>query len=134
MRLFKTDVRKKVIHIIRFVFLWVIALQILNLSTDAIDFHPMASVSISEFNDLNSITEYISEIVLEHVNAFPESEQGTNNKTQNIKHVDIKIYKPTDLALDLNTHYQMLVSYIFPLDETDSYLFSKEIIPPPPKA
>lgn len=134
MRLLNIGVRKKVIHIIRFVFLWVIALQILNLSTDSIDFHPMATASISEFNDLNSITEYISEIVLDHVNAFPENEQRTNNKTQSIKHIDIKIYKPTDLALNLNTNYQMLVSYIFPSDETDSYLFSKEITPPPPKA
>ena len=94
----------------------------------------MASVNISEFNDINSIAEYISEIVLDHVNAFPEYAQRTNNKTQNIKHVDIKIYKPVEQTLSLINHYQTLVSYSFPLDETYSCLFPKEINPPPPKA
>lgn len=127
-------VKQRAIHIIRAVFLWGMAFQVLNLSIDSIDFNPFLSQNISGFNDLNSITEYISEVVLGHVNSFPESAQKTDSKSQNIKHVDIKIYQSAEHSFVLDNQYGILLLYSFPLDETYSYLFAKEITPPPPKA
>ncbi|MES2003366.1 MAG: hypothetical protein V4450_02505 [Bacteroidota bacterium] len=108
------------------------AIQLLNLSIDSIDFKPMASTDLSEFNDLNTITEYLAEVVLGHSNIFPEAPQKEQKQAQLQKHLDVKLYvvfigytemKPTPL----------LKNFQFPLDEQYSHLFFKEINPPPPK-
>lgn len=126
-------VRQLIVHITRLAFLWLLAFLLLNLSVDSIDFKPMFTANLSEFNDLNSITEYISEVVLGHSNAFPESAKKTNTKSQSIKHVDLKIHEYQGELQTPDNRYISLLCYGFHLDDTYSYLFSKEINPPPPK-
>ncbi len=113
------------------------ALQILNQSIDAIDFHPIYAVNaIEDFNDINSATEYISEIILGNKDAFPEFQtknSGHHKAAQSLKHVNIKLFQPQTIAFTPNT-FVTVVSFAYPLDETYSFLFSKDITPPPPKA
>jgi hypothetical protein len=124
-------------HITTKCLLLILAIQILNLSVDAIDFHPFYSANSTantDFNDINSEAEYISEIVLGYKDAFPEMQkQGEQKNTQSIKHTVIKIYEPKPLCFNIEQRFITVVSFSFPLDEKYSFLFSKDITPPPPK-
>lgn len=108
------------------------ALQILNLSTDAIDFRPIATTNLSEFNDLNTITEYMMEVVLGHSNLFPESSQKEQKQAQLQKHLDVKLYETFTGCTAIETIPASL-GFEFPLDEHYHHLFFQEINPPPPK-
>lgn len=114
------------------------ALQILNQSIDAIEFHPMLANNASHntFNEINTATEYISEVVLGHKDAFPEiaHKLPKQKTTQSLKHSTIKIYEPKPFNFTLEQPFVTVVSVAFPLDEKYSFLFSKDITPPPPKA
>ena len=118
-------------------FVFFMALQILNQSIDAIDFQPIcAANSIADFSDINSATEYISEIVLGNRDAFPEFQtksSGHHKSAQSFKHVNIKLLQPQIICLIPNTS-EPVVSFVYPLDETYSFLFSKNISLPPNKA
>jgi hypothetical protein len=110
------------------------AIQILNLSTDAIDFQPFHTTNLSEFNDLNSIVEYLTEVVLNYKNAFPESadQQSTSSKAQFEKHGNIKLFIPDVLTL-LQKREEPQIDHVAPAIDPYRYLFFKEINPPPPK-
>lgn len=127
-----TEVNRKILHITRYLFLWVMALQILNLSIDSIDFQPMESTNLSEFNDLNTITEYFAEVVLGYTNMFPESSQKQQKQAQLQKHLDIKLFN-TVSCYTADKDIPASFSFEFPIDERYRYLFFKEINPPPPK-
>lgn len=109
------------------------ALQILNQSIDAIDFQPaFTSNNIGNFNDLNSVAEYVSEIMLGHKDAFPEYQKTPTSKSfHTFKHINMKIFEPRMFVPELQ-QYQDITSFAYPLDEHYSFQFSKEINPPPP--
>ncbi len=111
------------------------ALQILNLGIDAIDFQPLETpVSIGEFNYINSMAEYVAEEVLGHKDAFPEYQQeSAASKSQFVKHFSLKFCEITLYTSPVND-FKNNSSYIVPLQERYKYLFFKEINPPPPKA
>lgn len=122
-------------HIILRCLVFFMAIQVLNFSIDSVEFHPLSCANtVGDFNYMNSMVEYFSEIVMGNTNAFPEYNQKNTSGSQNIKHVNIKIYKPVDLSFTINHEYLPVISYGFTLDESYSFLFSKEINPPPQKA
>lgn len=124
---------KKLLHIAQRTLLLLMALQILNLSTNAIDFQPFHTTNLYEFNDLNTIIEYVTEIVLDHKNAFPESEQQTtSSKAQFEKHSNIKLFIPDGFAF-LQKEEDPLIDHTASIINPYRYLFFKEINPPPPK-
>ncbi|MBC7722408.1 MAG: hypothetical protein H7068_10320 [Pedobacter sp.] len=116
-------------------FLLLMAFQILNQSIDAIDFQPIyTSNNIGNFNDINSVTEYVSEIILGNTNAFPEFQKTPTSKTfHSFKHISLKIFDAREFTFEPQAYLDVL-SFAFPLDEQYSFQFSKEINPPPPKA
>jgi hypothetical protein len=119
--------------------LLILAIQILNLSIDAVDFHPVYannSTANTNFNNINSATEYISEVVLGYTNTFPETAHKLPKQktTHSLKHTTIKVYEPKPLNFSIEEQFITIVSFAFPLDEKYSFLFSKDITPPPPKA
>jgi hypothetical protein len=130
MKLALKDIAKKL-------FIAFMALQVLNLSVDTIEFHPLITSHVNDignFNDLNSAAEYISEILLGHKDAFPEFDKEANSKqSQSFKHFDVKKY-PTNTYVIIPQQFEVVQSFSYPLDERYSYLFLKEINPPPPKA
>jgi len=113
----------------------IIALQILNLSIDSVDFQPIsANITLGDFNYINSLTEYVSEIILGHKDAFPEYQnESTSSKAQLVKHLSLKLYQPTT-SIDIIRISEDAQAFIVPLKEKYSFTFYKEINPPPPKA
>jgi len=63
--------KKLRLHIARFVTL-LVALQILNMGLFVQDFQYNISSSICDENVINSVVEYVSEVVLHEKNAMPE--------------------------------------------------------------
>ncbi|SIT03345.1 hypothetical protein SAMN05421788_10323 [Filimonas lacunae] len=112
-------------------------MQILNLSIYMQDFEPIKTHkhTIGEFNEINSIVEYVAEIVLHHKGALPEYHQQNNDHSamQMHKHAPIKMITFDDLQ-PKRAFYVATRNYIHPLNEAYYFLFFKEINPPPPKA
>lgn len=123
-------------HIARLL-LFTVALQILNLSIYMQDFEPLKTHkhSIGEVNEINSIVEYVAEIVLEHKGALPEYKQQNSDHTalQLHKHAPVKMITFDDLQPQrvFNVPKQ---TYLHPISEVYNFLFFREINPPPPKA
>jgi len=111
-----------------------ISIQILNLSVDSIDFQPISdNIVIGDFNYLNSFTEYVSEILLGHKDSFPEYQnESTSSKAQFVKHLSLKLYQSTS-SLAINKYFEEASAFIVQLKEPYSFIFCKEINPPPPK-
>ncbi len=110
-----------------------LALQVLNLSINAIDFKPAHSSHMEEFNDLNTFSEYFTEVVLGYKNAFPESVKKEQKQSQLQKHISIKLINPSVMVY-ITRENANAISFRFPEDENDTRFFSREINPPPPKA
>ena len=120
-------------HIISHSLILVLAIQILNLSVNSIDFKPQQTADISEFNDINSIAEYVCEIVLGHANAFPEPSQKEQKQSQLQKYAAYKILTASLYLVDppsIKAPIQFNACY----DRSYYYQFFQEINPPPPKA
>jgi len=111
------------------------AIQIINMSIDAVEFQPIATtVTIGDFNYLNSMTEYVTEIVMGMKDAFPEfQKESSSTKSQIVKHISIKLFEnnstPTESVFSIRNN-----TFIVPLKESYKYLYLREINPPPPKA
>ncbi len=106
----------------------------MNVSIDAVDFKPFESnMVLTEFNDQNSITEFVSETLLGYKNLFPESRTKSQKQAQQQKHVCIKLINcPPSIV---SNQYDMgTADFCVPSTEKYGYLFLREINPPPPKA
>ena len=122
------------VHIIRNLFVEVMAILVLNVSIDAIEFEPIAAtVTLGDFNYINSMAEYIAEIVLGNKDAFPEyQKESTSTKSQFAKNLSLKLYHQDHFTYSPSYTFNN-VCYIVPLKEEYNYLYFKEINPPPPK-
>lgn len=120
------------LHIARLV-TFIAALQILNMSFFVQDFQQLttASSSISDNNVINSVVEYISEVVLQKVNAMPEHNNADKNIQVN-KHFGVKMVKQEQVAFS-TTYLANAVEHKCQFDDPYYYHFSNEINPPPPK-
>jgi len=116
------------------IFIALMALQIINLSIDAVEFQPIeAAITIGDFNYLNSITEYVSEVIMGIKDAFPEFQnQSSSSKSQIVKHLTIKLFENNSMLL-APAIIRPDNSYSVPLKESYNYLYLSEINPPPPK-
>jgi hypothetical protein len=121
-------------HIATKLFVALIALQIINLSIDSVEFQPIQNeITFGDFNYINSLTEYVSEIILGHTNAFPEfQKESSSSKSQLVKHLSLKLFS-SEFSIAVARTYDNAIQYIVPLKEKYSFLFYKEINPPPPK-
>ena len=109
-----------------------LAIQILNLSVNSIDFKPFGSTNLSEFNDINTIAEFVSEIVLGKVNSFPEFANKTQKQSQLQKHISLKLINDN---FKVETEYCLTSDVELNILFNDQYLYEyfQEINPPPPK-
>lgn len=121
---------------IKFLFL-IVALQILNLSVYGNAYVETVVLKNNkkktQINQIDSLAEYIVEIVLKHTNAFPE-QKGNHTKNENksfkapfkiITRINVVEEKETKIASVTKPHSHYSNNY--------DYLFFKEINPPPPK-
>jgi len=113
-----------------------IGFQILNLSIDAAEFEPLPSqeYTIGDFNYMNSMTEYVSEVLMGKTDAFPEyGKTTTSSQSQLVKHVSLKLFHscPSITTSDLSV---IQAGFAFPINEAYACAYAREITPPPPKA
>ena len=121
------------LHITRFIIL-IIALQILNLGLFAQDFPPLVTTAVTpEINIINSVDEYIAEVVLHHKDAVPENNNNPQKDLQAHKHIDIKLISFPKPQYNLAARIYYHNKFALPVTAY-SYLFSNSIYPPPPKA
>jgi hypothetical protein len=115
-------------------FFYIVAMQIFNLSIYA-QFNPVQSGhTMGEFNSIDSVAEYVAEVILHHTNAFPEFEKNGQHKDQHLhKNFSFQLFNDLNRSLTSQTHVQIIKS-TNSLNENYDYLFFKEINPPPPKA
>lgn len=120
------------LHIARIITL-IVALQIMNFGLFAQDFQPLVTSAVTpEINIINSIDEYVAEIVLNHKDAVPENNKHPQKDLQVHKHTSFKligISKPQTLS-DTQLVYQNKPTSLV---KGYNYLFCKDIYPPPPK-
>jgi hypothetical protein len=115
--------------------LLIVALQILNLSVYGRDCQQdLKKNTIGELNEIDSLAEYVAEIILDHKNAFPENGPNSHQShtTHLMKHPGFNIItfrKNTEIK-----RYCVISPITIPTKEEYKYLFARKIIPPPPKA
>ncbi len=113
---------------------FIMAVQILNLSIYAQDYNPIKiGKTLYETNEINSIAEYVGEVVLHHNNQFPEYPNDGHKDLQFLKHFTLTAFSIPVLKIQ-HKDYAVNVNYSVPLNEHYDFLFYKEINPPPPKA
>jgi hypothetical protein len=111
----------------------VVALQILNVSIYAQDVDAFSQKNILMYdNEINTVAEYIGEVLLKHNNAFPEYPNDGHKDLQFSKHIDINSFSFPSFKPQNSPAHQ--AEYLFPYKIDYSFLFFKEINPPPPKA
>ncbi len=122
---------------IRRLFIFLLALQILNLSFDSIEFQPVNNSNIIvSFNDINTAIEFISEVVLQHPDAFPEYANAGKSSQKNSplqKQQSIKLYFSIYIPREYLTAKSISKNFILGNENYTSSFFG-EITPPPPKA
>ncbi len=116
--------------------LFIVAIQIINLSVygNDMDYYPLHHhYEDIGTNSIDSAIEYVTEILLNYENAFPEygKHQNSSSHTYQIKH---SLFKQIDTFADIEIPKIISsVTYISSLNEDYKHLFFKEITPPPPK-
>src|SRR5437763_16817553 len=69
-----TSLRKYISNFI----ITVVALQVLNLCLYAQDFETVPTANDKQTNIINSVTEYVAEVLMQKKNAFPEKKEAPN--------------------------------------------------------
>lgn len=125
---------KKLSPYITRIFTFLVALQILNMGLFVQNFEPIAAPSsISDHNIINSVVEYVSEVVLNKVNAIPENNNKANHDLQAHKHVTVKMVEHQKSLIAVPPAIVSSAIH-YPITQSYYYQFCKEINPPPPKA
>lgn len=122
-------------YITRFLIL-LLALQVLNLSVYGRDCVDISNANtIGEYNQMDSMAEYITEILLDYKNAFPENGGHSRRSSlpHQLKHITIKMVSIKKRTFE-QTCLIATAAATTTVTNNYKYLFSREITPPPPKA
>lgn len=113
--------------------LFIIAMQILNIGLYSQNIPTTISESRMEQNIINSITEYIAEVVLKKADAFPENTNNNqdNNDTFFVKMWAFNLFNET--ATEINFYDTKVIKSYSVLTNQKITNYEAEIIPPPPK-
>lgn len=113
------------------VIVFVVALQILNMSIDI----PVAQkddTGAQDYNYIDTYIEYVTEVVLKHENAIPETKHRQHRHFQLHKNLQIicqPVQSDVSALLSGEPGIRIYQVYLNPF----SCQFVKEIHPPPPK-
>ena len=112
----------------------VVALQVLNLGLYAQDFETIPTFNGKQTNIINSVTEYVAEVLMQKKNAFPEKKEASNQGG----HEFVYKFQPFKILFSNSQEQQYIITStatnynIFSLvPYTDCYT---DIVSPPPKA
>lgn len=111
-----------------------VALQVLNLGLYAQDFEIVPTTNGKQVNIINSVTEYIAEVVMKKKDAFPEKEESSNQS----EHESSYKFQPFKILIsDSQEQLHIIVTTV-----TNYNIFflapytncCGDIVSPPPKA
>jgi len=115
----------------------VVALQVLNLGLYAQDFETAPTFNGKQTNIINSVTEYVAEVIMHKKNAFPEKKESSNQSNQSSHELLFK-FQPFKISLNDTQERQYIATQAAPnynifflAPYTNCY---KDIVSPPPKA
>lgn len=120
------------LHIARFITV-LVAMQILNMGLFAQDFQSLSVSSINpELNIINSVDEYVAEVVLHHKDAVPENNKHPHKDIQTHKHVVFKLisFPKPQCCSATQLVFNNKPTAIIPVYQ---YQYYNDITPPPPK-
>lgn len=113
---------------------FLVAFQILSLGLFVQDFEAMGTSDISpQINIINTVDEFVAEVVLQHVNAVPEPKEHSRKDIQIHKHADYKVNEIIVLSIPLVTQPSPSTT-VSSFAEKYDYQYFEDIIPPPPKS
>lgn len=121
---------------IKNLFLFLIALQILNMGLFAQD---ISIFSFSQFNRINSVTEYIAEVTLGIKDAFPEgqhqnkSDKKSRHASFHSKNLQFNLYKSNSSYFTISSDPSLIITFHGSLLEKKFQNFVTETTSPPPK-
>ena len=117
--------------------LLLVAIQVLNLSVYGRECYDdsLEMVAIGEINQMDSMTEYITEVLLDYKNVFPENGHHgrRSGMPHQVKHIVIKMVNLKRKQLE-QPFYFTSTKVKIPTKVDYKCLFAREITPPPPKA
>jgi hypothetical protein len=97
------------------------------------EFEPLVSSAVTpEINIINTVDEYIAEVVLDHKDAVPEAKEHSKKDIQIHKHAVSKLINLAKPAIVGATDHFSNPQH-FGFSETYNYHFFEDITPPPPK-
>ena len=114
-----------------------VALQVLNLGLFAQDFETALTANGKEINIINSVTEYVAEVMMKKKNAFPERKEASNQNNQSSHELLFK-FQPFKIVCNNPQERQYIATqtapnynifFLAPYTNCD-----KDIVSPPPKA
>jgi hypothetical protein len=112
-----------------------LALLVMNTGLYAQNFQ-VATLDGQSFNIINSVTEYIAEVILQKQNAFPED--GKSNPHQQQKHhLHVKAHVVKEVCENKLTQNIKFTPIAETISSSSAYIYNSytvEITPPPPKA
>lgn len=97
------------------------------------DFQPLETSTVTpEVNIINTIDEYIAEIVFDYKDAMPEAKDHSKKDIQIHKHSVLKLINLVRPSFVCTVH-MLPTSFLPVFFDKYSYQFYEDIIPPPPK-
>ena len=97
------------------------------------EFEPLVTSSVTpQVNIINTIDEYIAEVVLKHKDAVPEANENSRKDIQIHKHAVAKLINLSRPAIASDTRAAGN-SQLCGFSNTYDYQFFEDITPPPPK-
>ena len=121
------------------IILLILAIQVLNVGLFAQEFHNNSVIN-NQQNIINSVTEYVAEVILEKKDSFPESHHHNNH--QHHKNTNSFLFKVQQFNL-IHISPTDIVSFFSPISKKAKYqsismlslpIISFDITPPPPKS
>lgn len=115
----------------------IVVLQLLNIGLFSQNIPvEITSRNMGSSNIINSVTEYIAEVVLKKKDAFPENNNQSQDKSSSATHAFSKIlafnlFQIPTLIFTFNTEIQVAFFGIYKDKYNPAFVF--EITPPPPK-
>jgi len=112
----------------------ILAVQVINLSIDSLDFYSFKS--LTTFNDIDYI-DSMTEFFVENVMGFPKdtfrdrASNKNDSRLQNIAHLDLKMPHVSIISFLRDTRKKSV--NIIPKNERAIVLFYKEVPPKPPQ-
>lgn len=128
-----TCLRKYITHFI----VALVALQVLNLGLYAQEFETIPTTNDKQTNIINSVTEYVAEVLMKKKNAFPERRESSNQSNQSSHELLFK-FQPFKISFnDLQERQYVAIQTAPNYNIFFLALYTnccKDIASPPPKA